>query len=124
MKRIVPFILLLLLIPSCIYSGAGYRRITMDEAAELMEKENGYVLLDVRTKEEYESGHIPHSINLPLGDIGSSSISILPDKSQMILVYCRSGNRSRQASEKLVKLGYTSVVEIGGINSWKGEIVR
>ena len=96
----------------------------MDEAAELMEKENGYVLLDVRTKEEYESGHIPHSINLPLGDIGASPISILPDKSQMILVYCRSGNRSRQASEKLVKLGYTSVVEIGGINSWKGEIVR
>ena len=96
----------------------------MDEAAELMEKENGYVLLDVRTKEEYESGHIPHSINLPLGDIGSSPISILPDKSQMILVYCRSGNRSRQASEKLVKLGYTSVVEIGGITSWKGEIVR
>ena len=96
----------------------------MDEAAELMEKENGFILLDVRTKEEYESGHIPHSINLPLGDIGSSSISILPDKSQMILVYCRSGNRSRQASEKLVKFGYTSVVEIGGINSWKGEIVR
>lgn len=96
----------------------------MDEAAELMEKENGFILLDVRTKEEYESGHIPHSINLPLGDIVSSSISILPDKSQMILVYCRSGNRSRQASEKLVKLGYTSVVEIGGINSWKGEIVR
>lgn len=96
----------------------------MDEAAELMEKEKGFILLDVRTKEEYESGHIPHSMNLPLGDIGSSSISILPDKSQMILVYCRSGNRSRQASEKLVKLGYTSVVEIGGINSWKGEIVR
>ena len=96
----------------------------MDEAAELMEKENGFILLDVRTKEEYESGHIPHSKNLPLGDKGSSSISILPDKSQMILVYCRSGNRSRQASEKLVKLGYTSVVEIGGINSWKGEIVR
>lgn len=96
----------------------------MDEAAELMEKENGFILLDGRTKEEYESGHIPHSINLPLGDIGSSSISILPDKSQMILVYCRSGNRSRQASEKLAKLGYTSVVEIGGINSWKGEIVR
>ena len=96
----------------------------MDEAAELMEKENGFILLDVRTKEEYESGHILHSINLPLGDIVSSSISILPDKSQMILVYCRSGNRSRQASEKLVKLGYTSVVEIGGINSWKGEIVR
>lgn len=96
----------------------------MDEAAELMENENGFILLDVRTKEEYESGHIPYSKNLPLGDIGSSPISILPDKSQMILVYCRSGNRSRQASEKLVKLGYTSVVEIGGINSWKGEIVR
>lgn len=96
----------------------------MDEAAELMEKENGFILLDVRTKEEYESGHIPHSKNLPLGDIGSSPISILPDKSQMILVYCRSGNRSRQASEKLVKLGYTSVVEICGINSWKGENVR
>lgn len=91
---------------------------------ELMKKEKNYILLDVRTKEEYDGGHIPTAINLPLSDIGSLPISSLPDKNQLILVYCRSGNRSRQASEKLVKLGYTNVVEIGGINAWKGEIVK
>ena len=96
----------------------------MDEAKTLMEKEEGYILLDVRTKGEYESGYIPGAINIPLSDIDEKIISFLPDKSQMILVYCRSGNRSREASDKLSKLGYTNVLEIGGINAWKGEIVK
>lgn len=96
----------------------------MDEAKTLMEKEEGYILLDVRTKGEYESGYIPGAINIPLSDIDEKIISFLPDKSQMILVYCRSGNRSREASDKLSKLGYTNILEIGGINAWKGEIVK
>ena len=96
----------------------------MDEAKTLMEKEEGYILLDVRTKGEYESGYIPGAINIPLSDIDEKIISSLPDKSQMILVYCRSGNRSREASDKLSKLGYSNVLEIGGINAGKGEIVK
>ena len=96
----------------------------MDEAKALMEESEGYILLDVRTKEEYESGYIPGAINIPLSDINENVVSSLPDKSQMILVYCRSGNRSRQASDKLSKLGYTNIIEIGGINSWKGDIIK
>ena len=96
----------------------------MDEAKALMEESEGYILLDVRTKEEYESGYIPGAINIPLSDINENVASSLPDKSQMILVYCRSGNRSRQASDKLSRLGYTNIIEIGGINSWKGEVVK
>ena len=89
-----------------------------------MEESEGYILLDVRTKEEYESGYIPGAINIPLSDINENVVSSLPDKSRMILVYCRSGNRSRQASDKLSRLGYTNIIEIGGINSWKGEVVK
>ena len=96
----------------------------MDEAKALMEESEGYILLDVRTKEEYESGYIPGAINIPLSDINENVVSSLPDKSQIILVYCRSGNRSRQASDKLSRLGYTNIIEIGGINSWKGEIIN
>ena len=83
----------------------------------------GAVLLDVRTPEEYREGHIPGAINIPNETIGTEDIPELPDKEQLILVYCRSGNRSKQASEKLVKLGYTNIVEFGGINDWTGETV-
>ena len=125
MKKICLALFILILSSSCIFSkGEGYKRISMDEAKTLMEKEEGYILLDVRTKGEYESGYIPGAINIPLSDIDEKIISSLPDKSQMILVYCRSGNRSREASDKLSKLGYTNVLEIGGINAWKGEIVK
>lgn len=125
MKNICLALFILILSSSCIFSkGEGYKRISMDEAKTLMEKEEGYILLDVRTKGEYESGYIPGAINIPLSDIDEKIISFLPDKSQMILVYCRSGNRSREASDKLSKLGYTNILEIGGINAWKGEIVK
>lgn len=125
MKNICLALFILILSSSCIFSkGEGYKRISMDEAKTLMEKEEGYILLDVRTKGEYESGYIPGAINIPLSDIDEEIISSLPDKSQMILVYCRSGNRSREASDKLSKLGYTNILEIGGINAWKGEIVK
>ena len=125
MKKICLALFILILSSSCIFSkGEGYKRISMDEAKTLMEKEEGYILLDVRTKGEYESGYIPGAINIPLSDIDEKIISFLPDKSQMILVYCRSGNRRREASDKLSKLGYTNILEIGGINAWKGEIVK
>ena len=125
MKKICLALFILILSSSCIFSkGEGYKRISMDEAKTLKEKEEGYILLDVRTKGEYESGYIPGAINIPLSDIDEKIISFLPDKSQMILVYCRSGNRSREASDKLSKLGYSNVLEIGGINAWKGEIVK
>ena len=103
-------------------SGA-YRQIGAAEAAEIMEKESDYIILDVRTQEEYETTHIPGAICIPNETIGTGEIPGLPDKDQLILVYCRSGNRSKQASEKLVKLGYTNIVEFGGINSWTGETV-
>ena len=89
----------------------------------MMEKESGYIILDVRTPEEFADKHIPGAINIPNETIGTGEISELPDKDQLILVYCRSGNRSKQASEKLVALGYTNIVEFGGINDWPGETV-
>ena len=125
MKRYIFLILFCMLFSSCIFSeGESYKRISMDEATALMKEEKDYILLDVRTKEEYDSGYIPGAINIPLSEINETTIIALPDKSQKILVYCRSGNRSKQASEKLVKLGYKNIIEIGGINSWKGEIIK
>ena len=89
----------------------------------MMADEDGYIILDVRTAQEFASGHIPGAMLFPNENIGTEEIAQLPDKSQLILVYCRSGNRSKQAADKLVRLGYTNIVEFGGINSWPGEIV-
>ena len=105
-------------------SKPSYRQITADEAARMMQEETDFVLLDVRTQEEYASGHIPGAICISNETIGSEEIPELPDKDQLILVYCRSGNRSKQASQKLAEQGYTNVVEFGGINGWTGEIVQ
>ena len=100
-----------------------YRQVSPEEAAAIMEKETDYIILDVRTQEEYEASHIPGAICIPNETIGTDDIPELPDKDQLILVYCRSGNRSKQASEKLAKQGYANIVEFGGINSWTGETV-
>ena len=100
-----------------------YRQVSPEEAAAMMEKETDYIILDVRTQEEYETAHIPGAICIPNETIGTEDIPELPDKDQLILVYCRSGNRSKQTSEKLAKQGYTNIVEFGGINSWTGETV-
>ena len=89
----------------------------------MMEEESDYIILDVRTPEEFKERHIPDAVNVPNETIGAEDIPQLPDKEQLIMVYCRSGNRSKQASEKLVKLGYSKVVEFGGINDWPGETV-
>ena len=100
-----------------------YRQIGMAEAVAMMEAEQDYILLDVRTQAEFEDKHIPGAICIPNETIASDEIEELPDKDQLILVYCRSGNRSKQASEKLAALGYTNVVEFGGILDWPGETV-
>jgi rhodanese-related sulfurtransferase len=88
-----------------------------------MDQQSGYIILDVRTKEEYDQGHIPNAVLLPNETIGTSKIDLLSDKDQMILVYCRSGNRSKQAASKLVNLGYTNIYEFGGIIDWPYDIV-
>ena len=101
----------------------SYKQISMDEAVTMMAEETDYIILDVRTPEEFAEKHIPNAINVPNETIGTDEIPELPRKDQMIFVYCRSGNRSKQASEKLVKLGYTNIYEFGGINDWTGETV-
>ena len=126
MRKLIPFLLTLLLLAGCaapVDSEASYRQVSMDEAIAMMEEKNDYIILDVRTPEEFAEKHIPDAINIPNETIGTEEIPELPDKEQLILVYCRSGNRSKQASEKLVRLGYTNIVEFGGINDWPGETV-
>ena len=125
MKYIFPLVFSLLMLTACAapQRAQSYRRISADEAIAMMEEEQDYIILDVRTPAEFKERHIPDAINVPNENIGSAEIPQLPDKDQLIMVYCRSGNRSKQASEKLVKLGYSNVVEFGGINGWPGETV-
>lgn len=126
MKKVILLLLLLFLFTGCGAStetSSSYQQISMEEAVSMMEKEDSYILLDVRTVEEFEEGHIPGAINIPNETISSEEIPELPDKNQLILVYCRSGNRSKQASQKLAQQGYTNIVEFGGINDWTGETV-
>ena len=125
MKKILPIFLAALLLTGCAVPAEEitYRQINMDAAITMMEEESGYMILDVRTPEEFADKHIPGAVNIPNETIGTDEIPELPDKDQLILVYCRSGNRSKQASEKLAALGYTNVVEFGGINDWPGETV-
>ena len=101
----------------------SYAQITQDEAKEMMAKDDGHVIVDVRSQDEYDAGHIPGAILIPNESIGTEQPKELPDLDQIILVYCRSGNRSKQASQKLADMGYTYVDEFGGINDWTGEIV-
>ena len=127
MKKLIVILLLAVLLTGCAATGDDkaniYRQITMDDAVSMMAEESGYIILDVRRPDEFAAGHIPGAINVPNEIIGTSEIPELPDKDQLIMVYCRSGRRSKEASEKLVKLGYTNIVEFGGINDWKGDIV-
>ena len=101
-----------------------YEQITQDEAKALMAETENYIILDVRTEAEFAGGHIPGAICVPNETIGDKMPEELPDKEQLILVYCRSGNRSKQASEKLAKLGYANIKEFGGINTWTGDIEK
>ena len=126
MKKLIPILLSALMFAGCAGTSNNhtntYRSITMDEVVTMMAQETGYIILDVRRPDEFAAGHIPNAINVPNESIGTDEIPELPNKDQLIMVYCRSGRRSKEASEKLVKLGYTNIVEFGGILDWKGEI--
>ena len=126
MKKFITLLLSVLFLAGCALPAGqevSYRQINMDEAITMMEEESSYIILDVRTPEEFADKHIPGAINIPNETISTEEIPELPDKDQLILVYCRSGNRSKQASEKLAALGYTNIVEFGGINDWPGKTV-
>ena len=127
MKKLIPILLSALMFTGCAGTSNNqtntYRQISMDEAVTMMAQETGYIILDVRRADEFAAGHIHGAINVANESIGTDEIPELPDKKQLIMVYCRSGRRSKEAAEKLVKLGYTNIVEFGGILDWKGEIV-
>ena len=128
MKKLIPILLSALFLTGCGGMSSDkantYRSISMNEAVVMMEQEQGYIILDVRRPDEFAEGHIPNAINVANESIGTDEIEKLPDKDQLILVYCRSGRRSKEAAQKLVKLGYTNIVEFGGILDWKGEIEK
>ena len=100
-----------------------YISITAEEAKKVMDTQADYIILDVRTQEEYDEGHIPGAILIPDTQIEEKAEEVLTDKNQLILVYCRSGRRSKLAAEKLAKLGYTNIKEFGGIIDWPYEVV-
>lgn len=105
-------------------SKANYHQIDGQSALDMMNNETDYIIIDVRTESEYQQGHIKNAINIPNESIDESVSEILTNKDQLLLVYCRSGNRSKQASEKLAKLGYSNIYEFGGISDFPGEIVN
>ena len=122
----------LLLLPGCTSGGQvmdgdgmmnSYKQISQEQAKEMMAKEDGHVVVDVRRQDEYDAGHIPGAILIPNESIGTEQPERLPDLNQIILIYCRSGNRSKQAAQKLFDMGYRNIYEFGGIIDWTGEIV-
>lgn len=101
-----------------------YQQMDMNEAVQRMDEESDFIIVDVRTVEEYKNGHIPDAICIPNESIGTKPPKELTDFDQLIFVYCRSGNRSKQASSKLAEIGYTNIVEIGGIGGWSGDLEK
>ena len=127
MKKLIFLLLAVMLLTACGQDrendqGAVYVNITAEEAKQIMDSEEGYIILDVREQDEYDAGHIPGAILIPYTQIGEKAEKVLPDKGQLLLVYCRSGRRSKLASEDLVKLGYTNIQEFGGIIDWPYEV--
>lgn len=125
MKRLlVLFVAALVMLAGCSAGSAAYKQISQTEAKQMMQQNDGYVIVDVRRQDEFDSGHIKDAILIPNESITDQKPSELPDLNQVILIYCRSGNRSKQAAQKLADMGYTNIYEFGGINTWDGEIVK
>ncbi|MBO5451011.1 MAG: rhodanese-like domain-containing protein [Lachnospiraceae bacterium] len=101
-----------------------YTSITMEEAKDIFQNSGDYIILDVRRADEFSEGHIPGAINYANEDILQDKPEVLPDLEQTIYVYCRSGRRSKEAADKLVQMGYTNIIEIGGILDWNGELEK
>lgn len=126
MKKLIFLFLAVMMLTACGQDTennreAVYMNITAEEAKQIMDSEEGYVILDVREQDEYDAGHIPGAILIPYTQIDEKANEMLPDKDQLILVYCRSGRRSKIAAEALVEIGYTSIKEFGGIIDWPYE---
>ena len=126
MKRLVLIVFAMLFLTACGQDKENvqevvYVNITAKQAKEIMNSQEGYIILDTRTQKEYDESRIPGAILIPYDKITEKAESVLPDKNQLILVYCRSGRRSKLASEDLVKLGYTNIKEFGGIIDWPYE---
>ena len=129
MKKLLFLILAVMLLTACAHTKendqeAAYMNITAEEARTIMDTEVGYVILDTRTREEYDQGHIPGAIQISHDEIMEKAEEVLTDKDQLILVYCRSGRRSKIAAEALVELGYTNIKEFGGIIDWPYEVTE
>ena len=127
MKKLFFLLLAVMLLTACGQDkendqGAVYVNITAEEAKQIMDSEEDYIILDVRTQEEYDQGHIPGAILIPDTEIKHKAEEVMMDKDQLILVYCRSGRRSKLAAEALAELGYTNIKEFGGIIDWPYEI--
>ena len=127
MKKVLFLLIAVILLTACGHTEendreAVYMNITAEKAKQIMDSEEGYVILDVRTQEEYDQGHIPGAILIPNTEIEARAEQELPDKDQLILVYCRSGRRSKLAADILVSLGYTDIREFGGIIDWPYEV--
>lgn len=127
MKKLILIFLALMFLTACGQDkenskGAVYMNITAQEAKEIMDNQEDYVILDTRTQEEYDEGHIPGAVLIPYDEVTEKAEDMLTDKDQLILVYCRSGRRSKLAAEDLVKLGYTNIKEFGGIIDWPYEV--
>ena len=127
MKKLMMLLLAVIMLTACGNAKGNnrevvYMNITAAEAKEIMDSEEGYVILDVRTQDEYNQGHIPGAVLIPDTEIRTKAEKVLTDKDQRILVYCRSGRRSKLAAEALVELGYTNIWEFGGIIDWPYEV--
>lgn len=126
MKKLIILMLVMILLTGCGQDKennqeAAYVNITAQQAKEIMDTREDYIILDTRTQEEYDESHIPGAILIPYDEISEKAEGVLTDKNQLILVYCRSGRRSKLAAEDLVKLGYTNIKEFGGIIDWPYE---
>ena len=129
MKKLLFLLLAVMLLTACGQAKendweAAYMNITAEEAKQIMDIEEGYIILDVRTQEEYDQGHIPGAIVISHEEIMEKAEDVLTDKDQLILVYCRSGRRSKIAADALVELGYTNIREFGGIIDWPYEVEK
>ena len=121
MKKLISVMLIFVCIAGCTQNDIGYISISAEQAKELMDKSENYIILDVRTKEEFDEIHIPNAMLIPDTEIADRAEDELTDKDQLIFVYCRSGNRSKKASAILVEMGYTNIKEFGGIKDWPYE---
>ena len=129
MKKLLFLLLAVMLLTACGQAKendqeVAYMNITAEEARQIMDSEDGYIILDARTQEEYDQGHIPGAIVISHEEIMEKAEDVLTDKDQLILVYCRSGRRSKIAAEALVELGYTNIKEFGGIIDWPYEVEK